>query len=356
MSTSIRDIVHIAATKSREGGLPLPQQLLEMLFLFLRYRVGPGYYMMARFWRPSVTFADKVGHWNGARYLRFVHQINRPSYFKVSQNKLVEKSLLRALGLPTSELLGLFHPRKGQTTDGRPLTSTDQLAALLRSAAPADLFIKPAEGDSGRGVFGISVQRGTADDLRIVEAGSEATLSVVQLFQRLRDEPEGWVIEHTIRQHADVARFNASSVNTLRMWVVDDGRQVRVVGAFLRIGRAGSIVDNTSQGGLSCAIDLDSGRIRLALDQTLSRNEYLRHPDSDAPLVGTPIPFWPECVTLAETALRVLPGARFVGMDVALSAQGPLVVEYNVEPNHRGAAQFDVPHAAIFASMNLARA
>ncbi len=356
MSASIRDIVRIAAAKSRDGGLPLPRQLLEMAFLLLRHRVGPGYYLMARCWRASMPWSEKVGHWNGDRYLRFVQRINKPAYFKISQHKLVEKSLLQSLHLPTAALLGYFHPRKGQATDGAPLTTATELAALLAAMAPAEWFIKPAEGDSGRGVFAIATQRGPQGELRILDAGSAAPLSIDRLAQRLAAEAEGCVIERRIRQHADVAAFNPSSVNTLRIWVLDDGGQIRVVGAFLRVGRAGSIVDNTSQGGLSCAIDLDSGRIRLALDQTLARNEYLRHPDTDALLVGAQIPCWPQCVALAVNALRVLPGTCFVGMDVAVSTDGPVVVEYNVEPNHRGAAQFDLSHARIFAGLTPARA
>ena len=72
------------------------------------------------------------------RYLRFVQRINKPAYFKISQHKLVEKSLLQSLHLPTAALLGYFHPRKGQATDGAPLTTATELEALLGATAPAE--------------------------------------------------------------------------------------------------------------------------------------------------------------------------------------------------------------------------
>jgi glutathione synthase/RimK-type ligase-like ATP-grasp enzyme len=56
-------------------------------------------------------------------------------------------------------------------------------------------------------------------------------------------------------------------------------------------------------------------------------------------------------VALAEHALRVLPGARFAGLDIAVATGGPLVVEYNVEPDQRGAAHLDLPHAQVLRSL-----
>lgn len=339
--------LRIAQAKAAGGGLPLWRQLAEMAYLFLRHGQGPGYYLMARFWRRELPFADKARHWNGRRYLRFVHRVNDPAYFKVSQHKFVEKALLLTAGLPTAPLLGVFHADKGQGVDGRPLRDEADLRALLAGQRGRRLFFKPAEGDSGKGVFALDVSPAT-QPLQWREPLSDAAMAMPALLARC-DGGQAWVIEQAITQHPALSALNPTSVNTLRMWVVHDDRGVRVVGAFLRVGRAGSLVDNTAAGGLACAIDLDSGRIRLALDLTLNRNEYVRHPDSQAPLPGVAIPHWPACVELACAALRVLPGARFAGMDIAVTQDGPVVVEYNVEPSQQGATHFDTPHGVLFA-------
>ncbi|WP_415247136.1 sugar-transfer associated ATP-grasp domain-containing protein [Thauera sp.] len=83
----------------------------------------------------------------------------------------------------------------------------------------------------------------------------------------------------------------------------------------------------------------------------MARNQYRTHPDSGEELVGVQFPHWPECKQLACDALRVLPGARFLGMDLTASVSGPMVVEYNVEPSYQGAAHVDKPHGAIFAGV-----
>lgn len=339
--------LRVAKSKASTGGLPFWRQLVEMSYLFVRNGLGPGYYLMARFWRPELPMAVKRQHWNGRRYLRFVHKINDPRYYKISQNKLVEKAFLRTLGLPTASLLGLYHPKRGQAVDGAPLCTTADLTRILAASDAAGLFFKPAEGDSGRGVFGLKLA--TEDGRKVLrEVLTNTAVAPEDLARRLESAAEGYVVEEMIAQHPALALLNPTSVNTLRMWVVDGAAGIQVAGAFLRVGRAGSLIDNTAAGGLACAIDLSTGTIREALDLTPFRNEHRTHPDSGAELVGLQIPYWTECRQLACNALRVLPGARFVGMDIAVTAHGPVVVEYNVEPSQQGAAHVDTSHSGVF--------
>lgn len=351
MGSRILEMVRVARRKAAAGELSLPLQLLEMIYLMLRYRLGPGYYLMGRFWRKSLPFADKCRHWNGNRYLKFVHKVNDPRYFKVSQNKLVEKSLLLTLAIPTAPLVGLYHPSKGRSVDGAHLCCSDDLAQQLGRLRGHKVFFKPAEGDSGSGVFCLAVAE-SADQLQLREVPSGKALTLDALCTRLGQASDGFVIEHAIEQHPELSKLNASSVNTLRVWVVDDAKGVHVVGAFLRVGRAGSVVDNTANGGLACPVDLETGRIREALDLSYDRTAHAVHPDNGNPIKGVLVPCWSECIVVACDALRALPGARFAGMDIAVGVAGPLVVEYNVEPNQRGAAHFDVPHAVLFAGFS----
>lgn len=347
MDTSICEILQVCFVQAKRGELPVWRQLAEMSFLMLFHRIGPGYYLMARFWRRSIPFSVKRQHWNGKRYLRELHRINDPRYYKISQNKLVEKALLQTLGVPCVPLLGHFDPYAGQCAHGKPLRTESDLQRLLAGAAGRRVFFKPAEGDSGRGVFSLNVAV-TGELVKLSRPIGDEECSIPQLVEILRKNWRGTVIEPAIEQDPALARLNATSVNTLRVWVASDGEEPRVLGAFLRVGRAGSEVDNTSRGGLACPVDLESGRLREAIDVSPMRRTYETHPDTGATLPGTEIPHWPQCVALAENALRVLPGAAFAGLDIAVSLAGPVLVEYNVEPDYRGAAHLDLPHGLAF--------
>jgi hypothetical protein len=352
MSSSLQEVAQIAGEKSRVQGLPVLRQFAEMVFLFVFRRIGPGYYMFARMWRRSMSWDDKLAHWNGRRYLAHIHRLNDSAYFKISQNKLCEKSLLAMLALPCAPLKGFFQQSAGRDTAGHPLQTSAHLRTLL-SRRQGRYFLKPAEGDSGRGALAIAVT-GRDAQLSITRLPGGDPITVDELASQLARERAGYVIEAFIEQHPVISAMNPTSVNTLRIWVLETDAGAEVVGAFLRVGRLGSIVDNTAQGGLSCRIDLSTGRITQALDQSLRRQELRAHPDSGAPIVGVVIPHWAECMETAREALRVLPGARFAGMDIAVSTSGPMVVEYNVEPSYQGAAQFDVPHGRIFSGQRQA--
>ncbi|MBF2055266.1 MAG: hypothetical protein IGS03_17595 [Candidatus Sericytochromatia bacterium] len=53
------------------------------------------------------------------------------------------------------------------------------------------------------------------------------------------------------------------------------------------------------------------------------------HPDTGAALVGLQLPDFEQVLRLVKTAARRLPLVRAVGWDIALSAQGPCLIEGN---------------------------
>lgn len=83
-----------------------------------------------------------------------------------------------------------------------------------------------------------------------------------------REMGDNFLLQKHIQQHAFFASFNASSLNTLRVYtyrsVVDES--VHVMQSMLRIGKAGSIVDNISGGGKGCGISLEGVLSRQAID------------------------------------------------------------------------------------------
>ena len=141
--------------------------------------------------------------------------------------------------------------------------------------------------------------------------------------------------EELIDQHPELATFNESSVNSVRVVTIrcaDD--TVKVMVSALRLGRAGKVADNFHHHGLCALIDVDTGLVKTeGIDKDYSR--FVVHPDSKKPIVGFRVPCWDKIVETTKEAARVVPEVRFVGWDVTVDAQNNVVIiEGNSTPMH----------------------
>jgi glutathione synthase/RimK-type ligase-like ATP-grasp enzyme len=62
------------------------------------------------------------------------------------------------------------------------------------------------------------------------------------------------------------------------------------------------------------------------------------------------IPFWKEAVQMAVSALQASVGTRFTGVDIAISEDGPMMVEMNVYPDADCMPVLKLQTALIFSS------
>ena len=170
-------------------------------------------------------------------------------------------------------------------------------------------FVKPLVGSFGHGA-------------RLVELSDNPDLE--GLFHSLRQEEA--LVEEVIRQLPEMAAFNPSSVNTLRLVTLlgADGT-VRVKTATFRCGQGSKCVDNLFQGGMAASVDLTTGIVSTTAVDIKSRR-FVLHPVSGKAVVGYQIPFWDKIVATVMAAAQVVPSVRYVGWDVALDREGSVVI------------------------------
>ncbi len=117
------------------------------------------------------------------------------------------------------------------------------------------IIIKPsAETGGGRNIELLT--RNIDNELCFLD-GQRLTLQRVN-----KKFPENFVIQEVIEQHEFFKQFNPSSINTVRVFTYRSWKDEKVipVSSVLRIGKAGSIVDNQASGGISCGISVE-GRL-----------------------------------------------------------------------------------------------
>lgn len=335
-----------ALVRSRSGGKSALRQWLEMAALLVVNGNGPGYYQMAGFWQTGQRWSQMRRHLSHRRFRAHVDRLNPRAYQKISQNKIAEKAVLTLMGIPTPRFIGVLDREHGRSASGTPLRGADDLAGLVARDPAQRVCFKLVEGSAGRGFVAADVVRGAETRFRLLGTVDSDSLSATELVERLGREPR--VIEVYLDQHPAYASFNPSSVNTVRMWVLRHRGATSTWLAYLRIGRSRSIVDNLGAGGLAAPVDLDTGRVSAAHEANPGRVEYSVHPDHGAPIEGVVLPMFAKAKALAEICLTALPGTNFAGMDVAMTPEGPAIIEANVQPAHTGAAHAGVPSKDVF--------
>ena len=78
-------------------------------------------------------------------------------------------------------------------------------------------------------------------------------------------------------------------------------------------------------------IDWKTGRITTGALGS-DRKYYPAHPDSGVIFTGYEIPFFHDALTLVMKAAQEIPEIRYIGWDIAISANGPVVIEANGAP------------------------
>ena len=137
------------------------------------------------------------------------------------------------------------------------------------------------------------------------------------------------VIEELVQQHHELAEFNESTVNTIRVVTfrcVDD--TIIILGAAIRIGRSNQVADNFHMNGLAADIDVDTGVVSgRAVDAR--GNRFLLHPDSGKIIPGYKIPQWEIVKQEVRKAAQSIPEVRYVGWDVAIREDDICFIEGN---------------------------
>lgn len=141
------------------------------------------------------------------------------------------------------------------------------------------------------------------------------------------------LIEEIVEQHPQMV-FNNSSVNTIRVYTVFDDieKKAYIIKTTLRAGVGASIVDNSHSGGCSYEVDVDTGRID-SFGWSHTMKGLIFHPGSKICMLGHEIPHWEEVKDVVRRAAEMLPSIKFIGWDVAVLKDHPILIEGNHDPD-----------------------
>lgn len=321
-----------AVSIAAEGRLHrVPRSLYSVLSARTRYDIGPRFHSLFDLIRiprsqwPEFLIDTKLKH--------VLRRVNPTEAREVVNDKIEFHRHCAARGLRTIPILCTFDTRPGAPTSGviNGLDPARWCEALERG--PDRLFIKLIDGSWGVDAF---VAQRSADGWQFAE--ERGSLADLHAFcgKRLGGR-RGWIVQPLVRNHRELLRImSPSALGTVRAVTCFTAGEPQLLYAVLRMPVGDNRVDNFAHGAsgnLTASIDLGSGTVSTARGSRDKRWPTMMdvecHPDTRQRISGFRLPFWPDTERLIIQAHRSLPRLKTLGWDVAVTDEGPVLVEAN---------------------------
>lgn len=196
----------------------------------------------------------------------------------------------------------------------------DEQALMKHLKEQTQIIVKPSIGSWGGKKIWLFTR---LDEALVNQDGKRLSLALLDA-----EYGDDYVVQEHIRQHASLQAFNASSLNTVRIFTYRSviNEEVIPLRAFLRVGKPGSIVDNTSSGG--CAIGVEDGVLgHYAVDR--QGNTFQTIGGIDLSTKNVIIKF-DAMRALAQKAAQEHLFARLLGFDMSLDKEEKVrIIEIN---------------------------
>lgn len=190
-----------------------------------------------------------------------------------------------------------------------PSDGIDKLKLFLKNNK--EFMIKPIDGLGGADVKKMS---------------SKEIKNQKEFLKYLEDNR--MFIEELIIQHKKMNMICPTSVNTIRIMTFVNDNKSEILYAALRVGNGVYEVDNFHKGGMGVSIDTKTGRLKgEAIDKDLKH--FKKHPTTKTYFNNYELPYWKETKELVLKAALVNQNIKVVGWDVAITKNGPVLVEGN---------------------------
>ncbi len=328
---SIRSIVRPFVNASRAAArYPLSKRIrvfVDYLYLFYYKGITVSEYVQFDLLNQPRAFRSSFLGLNEQRL--YLDVLNPKKYYILSRNKYLAHLTLEAAGVPMPELYCYYSPkgRYGEEGEKKPVYDFQTLFQTLKSMAINSCVIKTTETSHGDNVMVIKEIEYNEKDA-ILHRFDGTTLLLSQLIGR-----EDLIFEAVVTQTSQFSKFNPSSVNTVRfMTTLCPNGEAQVIATWMKVGRSGKCIDNAGSGGnIDMSVDVNTGEILdpVQFDGWGKVRAIEKHPDSGEQLNRVFIENWDNIKNQVISFQQAFPFCRAAGWDIAITNDGPVVIEVN---------------------------
>ena len=283
---------------------------LELYSAALTRNVPPNQY--ARYAKAECFQADQLPDLLLPLDFAGLHALSRERGAAIGdvQDKARFAQVCQDHGLPCVPTIAMFK-------DG---ASTGEEALRVRAGA---FFVKSLSGNRG-----VGAERWTPEGQHFVSSAGRA-LTMEEVIADLR--PTNSIVQPALEDRAELRALGAGALSSLRI-VTAKGSSIRASVIAAALSLANKADSLTSHAGTLCGIDVQTGRIIVACD--FSEDGEPLPIGGDSRLIGFQLSDWAKAVDLVCRAHdEAFPGFVTLGWDVALTSNGPVLLETNLSWN-----------------------
>lgn len=127
-----------------------------------------------------------------------------------------------------------------------------------------------------------------------------------------------------------MSELNPNAINTLRIVTVRTGDDVYVFASEIRVGTQSSgHVDNLAAGGICVGVDEHGKLNEFGLCKYGQYKRIDKHPDTMIRFGNFVVPQYESAISLVCKAHKWFYGVKTIGWDVAITENGPTIIEGN---------------------------
>lgn len=322
---------------ARKFGISPLRQFREMMRLCAGWRAMDFHeYYTNQVYRPELNLAEKmtyVGEKGSARLNRRLSPLQITGLRAFVRDKVMYGTLMATLGFPVPTVQAVFSKDRSYGKL-RSLHDVEEIEAFLLNDAQYPLFVKPEEGSGSVG-SALIVALDREQRALVLANGKSIDLRAFAIEVETRYE-EGFLFQDAVQQHSMMSDVAGQAVGSIRVVTVFDGDTPSCLYALWKVPSPSAMSDNYWQpGSMLAELDKMSGQVLQCRRGSGPDQEIIeRHPVSEAVFTELRIPHWDEVLRMAAEAHRVLPKFGVIGWDIAITPEGPLIIECNANPHH----------------------
>lgn len=313
-----------AGAVSREAGRSVPAQLFDLLRLGFVHGVDAKSYYVHELYRqePGLIEATmtRVETKNGLN--RWVQKLRADCVGPRDMNdKLEFWRSCEAFGVPSARIMATVEDGAIVWMGGR-------------EAFDRDLFVKDRKGRGGR--FTLNFER-VGPLLYRDDDGATVNFDEVVLELQALSAGRRLIVQPKLRNHAEIRSLADKSLVVFRVMTCLDARgEPQLTHGVMRLLRRFEPAwPKTEDADWGCAIDIETGELGLMTGdapETCTR-WFADHPATGERVTGRVLADWGDIARVALAAHRVFSTRVFVGWDIGLTPEGPVILEGNSNPD-----------------------